>query len=136
MKRQPRHTLRQCFFTGSNSSCRNHIRSFHYGEYKARCTAAKPPITLNQRCIPANVKAEERGKTTRAKQQKKLEFPNMDKPIEYSRDGVLDAVARHVACDNQVSQIVDMRYHLLCSGPDTYHRHYRFPISCRSEIAW
>ncbi|KAH9048761.1 hypothetical protein EDB84DRAFT_1434045 [Lactarius hengduanensis] len=34
-KRRLRHTLRQCFLTGSNTSCRNHICSYHYEEYKA-----------------------------------------------------------------------------------------------------
>lgn len=108
MKRRPQRPVRKCFLTGSNSSCRNHIRSYHYDEYKARCEAAKPPIMLNQRCIPADVSlAEGKEKRARADQsvQQKLGFSMVVKPVEYTREGVLDVVVSHVACDSQVSLI-------------------------------
>jgi hypothetical protein len=107
MKQRSQHTLRQCFLTGSNSSCRAHIRSYHYEEYKARCTAAKPPIPLHPRCIPADVvKAESDEKKKKKSGQQTLDFARVSRPVHFTRESVLDAVARHVACDNQVSQIL------------------------------
>jgi hypothetical protein len=54
------------------------------------------------------LRAEGEEKKGRAKKsgQQKLGFSKVGKPVEYTREGVLDTVARHVACDNQVSQIV------------------------------
>ncbi len=68
-----------------------------------------PKIMLNQRCIPVDVlKAEAEKDTTMTKKlgQQKLGFLKVNKPIEFKTEGVLDAVARYVACDNQVSQIL------------------------------
>jgi len=77
---------------------------YHYEEYKACCTTAMPPTTMNQQCIPADVlmKAAEEKKT---KKQQMLDFQKVNKPVKFTMEGVLDVVARHVACDNQVSQV-------------------------------
>lgn len=113
-KQRPRHTLRECFLAGSNTSCRNHIRSYHYEEYKARCAAALPPITMNQRCIPADVvSAEAAGKKTKGKKgvQQTLGFR---KAKEFTWEEVLDAVAKHIACNNQVSKVGRIRFLRRC----------------------
>ncbi|KAM6496375.1 hypothetical protein JOM56_009081, partial [Amanita muscaria] len=44
--------LRLVFFTGSNTSCRSHIR-YHFDLYKARCKEKN--IKIHDRCIPRNV---------------------------------------------------------------------------------
>jgi hypothetical protein len=75
---------------------------------------------MNQRCIPADVlmKAAE-GK--KMKKQQTLDFQKVNKPVEFTMKGVLDAVARHVACDNQVSQVARYLLNILMKtylGPD------------------
>jgi hypothetical protein len=54
------------------------------------------------------LKAEDEENKTGAKKsgQQKLGFSKVGKPVEFTRELVLDAVARHVACGNQVSQIL------------------------------
>jgi hypothetical protein len=91
-------TLKSCFLLGSNSTCRGHIASFHFEEYEKRCNAATPPITINFRCISETVvKAKKE-----AKKQMSLKFPSVKAPEEFTRGGIVSAVARHIACDDQV----------------------------------
>jgi hypothetical protein len=94
--------LRKTFFTGSNSSCRQHIRQ-HYELYKKRCKDAKIP--LNHRAIPPPIlKGIKAGKDPKAQVQKKLDgvVIKRERVKEFSRNGILEAVAKFVACDDQV----------------------------------
>jgi hypothetical protein len=99
-KRRPKRTLRQCFLKGRNSTCRGHIASNHFEEYERLCKAMK--VKVNHRCIPEavvlarKVKGKEKVPT-----QSKLEF---GKVVEFTREGTLEAVAKFIACDNQVHQ--------------------------------
>ena len=54
-----------------------------------------PLIMMNQRCVPADVliKAAEEKKTT--KKQQTLDIQKVNKPVEFTMEGVLDAVAWH-----------------------------------------
>jgi hypothetical protein len=52
-----------------------------------------PLIMMNQQCIPADVlmkAAEEKKKT---KKQQTLDFQKVNKPVEFTMEGLLDAVA-------------------------------------------
>ena len=94
--------LRKTFFTGSNSSCRQHIRQ-HYDLYKKRCEDEKIP--LNHRAIPPPIlKSIKTGKDPKILEQKKLDgvVVKREHVKEFSRDRILDAVAKFVACDDQV----------------------------------
>ena len=101
-KRRPERTLRQCFLKGGNSTCCMHIASNHFEEYERLCKAMK--VKVNHRCIPEALglarKAKGKGKE-KASTQSKLEF---GKAVEFTREGILEAVAKFIACDNQVRQ--------------------------------
>jgi hypothetical protein len=99
LKRRPKRSLRACFLSGSNSTCRGHIASHHFEEYEKRCKNATPSIKLNYRCIPEAVRKskEQKGKS---EQQTLLKF---SKAKEFMRGALLDAVAKLIACDDQVS---------------------------------
>lgn len=98
--RRPKRTLRACFLRGSNTTCRGHIASHHFEEYEKRCNAATPKLELNFRCVPEEVK---RMRQQKVKAQKTLGFPVVKAPKEFTRETILEAVARHIACDDQVS---------------------------------
>lgn len=98
--RRPKRTMRACLFLGSNTTCRGHIASHHFEEYEKRCKAATPPIPLNHRCIPEAVKKARR--VANKTRQLTLSFPSMKMPTEFTREGIMEAVARHIACDDQV----------------------------------
>jgi hypothetical protein len=97
---RPKRKLRACFLLGSNSTCRGHIAGHHFDEYEKRCNAAAPPIALNFRCIPEAVKKARR--EAAKSRQSLLKFPSMKMPTEFLREAILEAVARHIACDDQV----------------------------------
>jgi hypothetical protein len=99
---QTKRTLRGCFLHGLNSTCRGHITSHHFDEYEKCCNATTPQIELNFCCIPEAVKRARR-EAVKAKQQK-LSFPPMNVPAEFTRVGILEAVAKHIVCDDQVSR--------------------------------
>jgi hypothetical protein len=94
---------RKAFHTGSNSSCRQHIRS-HYELYQARC--ADKSIPEHHHALPREV-WKEREATKRGERTVNLEtmFQGMmsKKDSEFSRDKVLTSVAEFVVCDDQVS---------------------------------
>jgi hypothetical protein len=99
-KRRPERTLRQCFFKGGNSTCRGHIASNHFEEYERLCKAMK--VKVNHRCIPEVVAHARKVKgKEKVPMQSKLEF---GKVVEFTREGTLEAVAKFIACDNQVRQ--------------------------------
>lgn len=92
--------MRGCFLLGSNSTCRGHIAGHHFEEYEKRCNAAIPKVQLNFRCIPDHVKgAKGKGKE---KGQMMLGFQKVAPLTEFSRERIVDAVAKHIACDDQV----------------------------------
>ena len=94
--------LRKTFFTGSNSTCRQHIRQ-HFELYKQRCETEGIP--MSRRAIPPPI-WKEMTTSKSPKKQTKLDahISTGVRPSEFSRDDVLNAVAKFVACDDQVSR--------------------------------
>jgi hypothetical protein len=94
---------RKIFYTGGNSSCRAHIRQ-HYELYKQRCKDGNIPE--NHHALPRQLwkHLEELKRNPNAKSQGKLDgvFETLDKPLEFTREAVIDAVGKFVACDDQV----------------------------------
>jgi len=99
---------RKAFHKGGNSSCRFHIRQ-HYKLYKEKCEATDVPI--NHWAIPRHIwkameeeKAlEKRGRKTKKQTQQLLAFTAVVGPREFTRAGILQAVAKLIATNNQVS---------------------------------
>ena len=94
--------LRRAFFTGSNTSCRAHIRG-HYQIYKERCEV--DGIKMKEHCIPRKLlKSQSAG--SGALSQTTLDNAVEPKTTkEFSKDAILHAVAQLVACDDQVSRV-------------------------------
>ena len=94
--------LRKTFFTGSNSTCRQHIRQ-HFDVYKQRCETENIP--MNQRAIPAPIwKEMMAGKSPKKQTSLDEHISKLGvRPIEFNREAVLEAVAKFVVCDDQVS---------------------------------
>jgi hypothetical protein len=99
--------LRKAFFCGSNTSCRQHLRQ-HYEIYQKRCK--EEGIPENYRAVPPHI-LKEREEAKKPKKQTTLDgiVTKESRPAEFTRDGILDAVAKLIACDDQVSQIVILR---------------------------
>jgi hypothetical protein len=97
---------RRALHAGGNSSCRAHIRK-HYPLYKERCKDLDIPE--NHYALPRDLwkKMQEEKKNPKAKQQGNLDgtFKAIKGPVDFTREGVLDAVARFVACDDQVRRV-------------------------------
>jgi hypothetical protein len=99
---------RKAFFKGGNSSCRFHIR-VHYKIYKERCEKADIPI--NHWAIPRPIwksMKEEKdqvkgGRMSNKQKQQELDFKTITGPREFTRAGILDAVAKLIVTNNQVS---------------------------------
>jgi len=99
---------RKAFHKGGNSSCRQHLRQ-HYNLYKEKCE--KADIPLNHWAIPReiwkvmeeNKDLERQGRLTKTKQQQMLNFKTVTGPREFTRAGILHAVANLIATNNQVS---------------------------------
>jgi hypothetical protein len=91
------------FYTGGNSSCRAHIRQ-HYELYKERCKDGD--IRENHHALPRQLwkQLEEVKRNPKAKTQGKLDgaFEKVVTPLEFTREGVIAAVGKFVACDDQV----------------------------------
>jgi hypothetical protein len=93
---------RKAFHIGSNSSCRQHIRG-HYALYKERC--AELNLKENHHAIPRDIvraKAEERKQRKDGQQKLDGIVQKASQPAEFSREGILEAVAKFVVCDDQV----------------------------------
>ena len=104
-----KHGRRKCFHLGGNSSCRTHIRS-HYDVYKDRCEAEN--ITVNHRAIPREIwKAMEAAKKAKKGKQGTLQFTKVQGPQEFTREGVLQSVAKFIVCDDQVEVTTKKRKH-------------------------
>jgi len=93
--------LRKAFFCGGNSTCRQHIRQ-HYAIYQERCR--EQGLAENYRAVPPHI-LKEREAAKKPNKQVKLDgiFCEEKRPTEFSQDGILEAVAKFVACDDQVS---------------------------------
>lgn len=102
------HGKRKAFHKGGNSSCRMHVRQ-HYQLYKSRCEKADIPI--NHWAIPRDVwkvmeeekVAEKQGRRTKKQQQQLISFETITGPREFTRGGVLNAVTKLIATNNEVS---------------------------------
>jgi hypothetical protein len=94
--------LRKAFFCGSNTSCRQHIRQ-HYTTYQERCK--EQGINENYRAVPPQI-LREREAAKKPKKQTNLDdvVIKEKRPAEFSRDKILEAVAKLITCDDQVSQ--------------------------------
>ena len=127
---------RKAFHKGSNSSCRFHIRQ-HYDTYKERCETADIPV--NHWAIPwpiwnameAAKDAEQQGRSTKKEMQQQLDFQKMMGPREFTRAGVLHAVAMLIATNNQVS----CQYRTVWSWWPTYSPSHLL-ITSRFIIPW
>src|SRR5258708_955657 len=95
--------LQKAFHIGGNSSCRTHIRK-HYELYKQQCKDGNIPENHHALPQPLWKELQEAKKNPKAAQQGKLDgaFKPIKGPAEFTREGVLHAVARFVACDDQV----------------------------------
>lgn len=94
--------IRKCFFTGSNTSCRQHIRQ-HYEIYQELCK--KKGIPESRRAIPPAVLREREATKKNTKKQVTLDgmLDKVKRPTEFGREEILHAVTQLVACDDQVS---------------------------------
>ena len=99
--------LCKAFFCGSNTSCRQHIRQ-HYTIYQERCREQN--LIENHQAIPPHILKEREARAASAKQAKKqskldgLFKEKQKQPAGFSREGALEAVAKFIACDDQVSE--------------------------------
>ena len=96
---------RSAFFTGGNSTCRAHIRS-HYYVYRERCK--EKGIPENHHAIPREILKQMEEEKLKGKKQTKIDnmLEKLRAPHEFTREGVLHAVAQFVACDDQVACLV------------------------------
>ena len=97
---------RRAFHAGGNSSCRAHIRK-HYPLYKQQCKDENIPENHFALPRPLWRALQEAKKNPKAMQQGNLDgaFKAIKGPVEFTREGVLQAVARFVACDDQVCSV-------------------------------
>ncbi|KIJ93263.1 hypothetical protein K443DRAFT_112306 [Laccaria amethystina LaAM-08-1] len=104
--------MRKAFHKGGNSSCRFHIRQ-HYKVYNEKCKSADIPV--NHWAIPRpiwRVMEEEkdvatRGRMTKKQGQQLLDFKTAVGPREFTRSGILQAVATLIATNNQPLALAD-----------------------------
>ena len=92
------------FYTRGNSSCRAHMQQ-HYELYKQCCKTKD--ICENHHVLPCQLwkQLEEIKRNLNAKSQVKLDgtFEKVNQPLQFMQEGVIDAVGKFVACDDQVS---------------------------------
>lgn len=92
--------LRKAFHIGGNSSCRQHLRQ-HWQLYEKMCKENSIPV--NHWAVPRGIwrekKAEKVGEPT---EQSIIGFEKITGPREFTREGVLEAVAKLIATDDQV----------------------------------
>jgi len=95
--------LRAAFVTGSNSTCRYHIRQ-HYETYSKKCKEAG--LLEHHWAIPREIwnemQLKKMDKSTSRQQRIDGLFGEVVAPKEFSWEGILDAVAKFVACEDQV----------------------------------
>lgn len=124
-------SLQKAFLTGSNSTCRGHIRQ-HYEYYSKRCK--EEGIEEAERCIPPEI-LRARNSNSKALTQTKLDVLVGAElaPKGFTREGTLRAVTKFVACDDQVCGFSICGFSRVVST----HRDrlLKLPISLRSVIA-
>jgi hypothetical protein len=97
--------LRKAFSCGSSTSCSQHIRQ-HYGIYQKWCCLEQGLIE-NYQAIPPQILREREAAKMPKKQTKLDDMVIKEKRLaEFSREGILEAVAKLIACNDQVSQIL------------------------------
>jgi hypothetical protein len=102
-KRTPAKSFKQCLIRGSNTTCRHHIRSIHFEEYKSRVEAATPKLELHHATIPkwySNQLKKELDKEGE-KQQTLLNFKPKQQVVS-TKEGRLSAIAEFIVIENQV----------------------------------
>jgi len=98
---------RKAFLKGGNSSCHFHICQ-HYALYKEKCNKADIPVVhwaIPQpiwKAMEEEKAVVERGIMTKKKGQQLLDFASVVGPCEFMRAGILEAVAKLIATNNQV----------------------------------
>lgn len=95
---------RRAFHVGRNSSCRQHIRQ-HWALYEKKCKEKN--ILVNHHVIPRevlrNMEAAKSESSKEMKKQSTLKFKKVTGPCEFTREGVLQAVAKLMATNDQVN---------------------------------
>jgi len=94
----------KAFHLGPNSSCRQHIRG-HYSLYKERC--AEQNLEVHHYAVLREI-LRKRAKLEKGEREGQCTLDAVfakPKPKEFSREGVLKAVAEFVVCDDQVSSM-------------------------------
>jgi hypothetical protein len=101
--------IRKSFFTGSNSTCRQHIRQ-HYEFYSQKCK--EKGIEESERCVPIPVLQARKEAAKRQGQvmvQTRVDeifdaHNGTSKALKaFNRAGILKAVTVHIATDDQAS---------------------------------
>lgn len=97
------------WYTGSNTTCRRHIGTWHYKEYHARCKAGKfdeQEAAIPKAVILARKAAANKKKGEKRKEGKQTTLDGIARkvqtPTAFSRVGILDAVTTHVVVGDQV----------------------------------
>jgi hypothetical protein len=92
--------LHKAFFCGSNTSCRQHIHQ-HYPIYQQRCS--EQGLQENYQAVPPHI-LKEQEEVKKPGKQLKLDGVFKGKRLtEFWQEGILESVAKFVACDDQVS---------------------------------
>jgi hypothetical protein len=92
--------VRKAFFSGSNTSCRQHIRQ-HYTIYQQRCR--EEGLTENYRAVPPQIiKQRELSKSPKKQTTLNDIVIKEKRPAEFSQEGILEVVAKLITCDDQV----------------------------------
>jgi hypothetical protein len=101
-KRTPAKSFKQCLIRGSNTTCRHHIRSVHFEEYKSRVDAAIPKLEVHHATMPKwylsqlNKEDEKEGEM-----QTTLKFKSKEQVVS-TKEGRLKAIAEFIVIENQV----------------------------------
>lgn len=93
--------MKKAFFTGSNTSCRGHIRQ-HYEFYSKKCKEKK--IEESERCVPHEIRRARESKS-KVLVQTKLDSAMMgaeSAPKQFSPEATLLATTKFIALDDQV----------------------------------
>ena len=95
--------LRKAFHVGGNSSCRQHLRQ-HWELYKNKCEEKNIPINhwAIPRAVLKNMEADKLDAENAEMAQSKLGFKKVTVPREFTREGILEAVVKLIATDDQV----------------------------------
>jgi hypothetical protein len=96
-------SFQKAFLTGSNTTCRGHIRQ-HYEYYSKRCKEAG--IEESERCVPPEILRARKSKSSVLVQTKlSVAVGGEPPPKQFTREGTVRSVTKFVACDDQVSAL-------------------------------